>query len=507
MLCRGRWLIGRLWLRVGLATCVLAIPLEAQVIPLPHASAPLRSTAASHAFGGAAFTMQPTDLSQDGYVEEEILVSGRANVYDWPPEGPAQVRSSDVPYTTRVLVRRPRQRSRFSGTVVVENLNPSNLFDLNIGWAISHRQMQRNGDAWVGITAKPVAIEALRTFDPERYAALSWPNPLPVDDPRNCTELRPDTKQETENGLVWDIYRQVATWLRAPVPSNPLSYGARTEGEHPVRYLLAWGYSQTGSFLQTYINAFHELDVQARGKPLFDGYLVAVAFGPSPVHQCAGRLSPDDPRRTMRPIGVPVVRVMTQSDYLRTLDQRLEDSDSPPRLFRNYEVAGSAHATPDELLFAAAPQDIEKAGRDVPPMACNEGRRSRFPNAIAFNAILENLERWVRDGTPPPRAEPIQIVDGQPVLDEHGNVRGGVRSPYVDVPTSTWIGNSTGASFCFLAGHEVPFGKEKLRALYPDHASYVAAVEQSVRRLVAERFVTEEDGRWLIEQAQSAEVP
>jgi hypothetical protein len=29
-------------------------------------------------------------------------------------------------------------------------LNPSNRFDLNIGWAMAHRQMVRNGDAWVG---------------------------------------------------------------------------------------------------------------------------------------------------------------------------------------------------------------------------------------------------------------------------------------------------------------------------------------------------------------------
>ena len=33
-----------------------------------------------------------------------------------------------------------------SGTVVVEPLNPSNLFDLNIGWAMSGDQFMRNGN-------------------------------------------------------------------------------------------------------------------------------------------------------------------------------------------------------------------------------------------------------------------------------------------------------------------------------------------------------------------------
>jgi alpha/beta hydrolase family protein len=71
-----------------------------------------------------------------------------------------------VGYTTRVLVRRPAKPRRFSGNVVVEMLDPSNLFDLNIGWALSRRQFIRNGDAWVGITAKPIAVAALKAFDP-----------------------------------------------------------------------------------------------------------------------------------------------------------------------------------------------------------------------------------------------------------------------------------------------------------------------------------------------------
>ena len=47
-------------------------------------------------------------------------------------------------------------------SVVVEMLNPSNLFDLNIGWAIHHDEIVRQGDAWVGITAKPVAAATLK---------------------------------------------------------------------------------------------------------------------------------------------------------------------------------------------------------------------------------------------------------------------------------------------------------------------------------------------------------
>jgi alpha/beta hydrolase family protein len=192
-------------------------------IPVPQVSGPVPVSAESHSFGAAAHTLQPQDLAQMGYIEEEYFISGQANVYDWPERGTLTVRTADVPYTTRVLVRRPVHAERFSGNVVVEMLNPSNLFDLNIGWAMSHTQMLRNGDAWVGITAKPIAVETLKQFDAERYADLSWANPLAASDPLNC-EVSRDTTQATENGLVWDIHSQVAAWLRSANADNPFVY-------------------------------------------------------------------------------------------------------------------------------------------------------------------------------------------------------------------------------------------------------------------------------------------
>jgi hypothetical protein len=68
---------------------------------------------------------------------------------------------------------------------------------------------------------------------------------------------------------------------------------------------------------------------------------------------------------------VPVIRVMSQSDYLSDIAARRPDSDVAPDLFRNYEIAGSAHATPGELYFAASPEDIIRAGRAVPTTYCS----------------------------------------------------------------------------------------------------------------------------------------
>jgi hypothetical protein len=49
-----------------------------------------------------------------------------------------------------------------------------------------------------------VTVEALKTFDPRRYASLSFANPLPLDDPTNCatpnTLIAGDSSRTTENG-------------------------------------------------------------------------------------------------------------------------------------------------------------------------------------------------------------------------------------------------------------------------------------------------------------------
>jgi len=483
--------------------------------PIPAVSGPLAVSPSSYPFGAADHQRVPQDLKRYGYVEEEYLVSGKANVYDWPKPGPAVVRTPDAPYTTRVLVRRPADRKKFSGTVVVEMLNPSNLFDLNIGWALSHNQFLRDGDAWVGITAKPVTVAALQKFDPQRYAALSFANPLPLDDPNNCTDIHTiipgDSSRTTENGLIWDINSQVGAWVRSRAASNPLTYGVGQRAAVPVREVYGFGYSQTGGYLYTYINAIAPLDVRANGRPLFDGYLIGVAggafAGTVPINQCAPRIPVGDPRNQIHNAGVPVIHIMSQSDYLLGIASRRPDSDARADRFRHYEVPGMAHATPEELYFAAAPEDIVKAGRTIPSLTCNEGPRSRFPSSIVFDAAFSNLDLWVRKGVAPPRATLISLRNGKGKADRFGNLVGGYRTPLVDVPTSTWFGSSAGPGFCFIVGHEVPFGQAKLLRLYPSHGAYVSAVTRDVHRLVSRRFLTRADGQLLIKQASFSDVP
>lgn len=496
--------------------CALAAPAGAKT-PVPHVVGPLPVTADSYPFGAADHQLVPEDLSSHGYVEEEYLVSGKANVYDWPASGPAVVRTPDAPYTTRVLVRRPANPRQFSGHVIVEMLNPSNLFDLNIGWALMHDQFMRRGDVWVGITAKPIDVVALKTFDSRRYGSLSFANPLPLSDPRNCTNIQTVVdppalrSRTTEDGLIWDIYSQVGAWLKSGAESNPLAHGQSRHRHSLVQDAYGFGYSQTGGYLIDYINAINPLVVKSDGRSIYDGYLVGVAggafVGTVPINQCSPAPAATDPRSKIHDVGVPVIQVMSQSDYLVGIASRRPDGNSAHDPYRHYEMAGAAHATPDELYYSAAPADIVKAGRDVPPASCNEGPRSRFPSSIHFDAAMSNLDVWVRYGLKPPPGRDIDVVNGAPVLDPFGNVTGGLRSPFVDVPTSTWYGSSTGASFCFIAGHEVPFDQATLQKLYPTHGAYVREVTGDVVKLVAQRYLTLADGLRLVHEAQVSDIP
>src|SRR6185295_4873729 len=123
-------------------------------------------------------TLRPHDLKKNGYVEEEYLVSGNANVYDWTADGKLNVVTPNAPYTTRILVRRPENPAKFSGAVMVEIPNAARRWDWYIQWGTLADELMARGDAWVGVTTS-ASTPGLKIFNPTRYAPISWANPNP----------------------------------------------------------------------------------------------------------------------------------------------------------------------------------------------------------------------------------------------------------------------------------------------------------------------------------------
>src|SRR5262245_47711715 len=131
-------------------------------IPVPKVNGPLPTTAASHPFMAANINDPPIDLAARGYVEEEFFVSGTGNVYDWQTDGTIKVRSSGLPYTTRILIRRPSNRERFSGTVLVDIGNRAQTFDTFAVWGQLQDHLLSSGHIWVGLTAFSVNIGSMK---------------------------------------------------------------------------------------------------------------------------------------------------------------------------------------------------------------------------------------------------------------------------------------------------------------------------------------------------------
>jgi hypothetical protein len=273
--------------------------------------------------------------------------------------------------------------------------------------------------------------------------------------------------------------------------------------------VYGYGYSQSGFDLQTYIDAVLPLAKQRNGKPVFDGFLDVAGFNsPAPINQCSPAPSGAGAGQ-IKNAGVPVIRIATNSeDVLASVQAgRRADSNKYPDQFREYELASAAHATPNELDFGPAFADILKAGAPMPPVTCGFGPRSPLPTGIFQDAALENLDLWARRNVPPPPGALLIYQNGVQVVDTFGNATGGVRSPYVDVPTAHWFVGSAGPGLCFLLGYVHPFTETEMTPLYSDHQVYVGRVIADIFRLVVQRYLTLEDGLDIIHHAQESGVP
>ena len=506
-----------------LAMCFIALPAatpqSAQANPtLPTVTGPIAETPTSHAFDPAA----GTNYQALGYVQEEYFISGTANEYDLDfsdnTSFVVHVRTPDLPYKTRILVRRPADPSLFSGNVIVEFLNPSGGYDIATAWESYWNQMIRNGDVWVGVTCKKTIVlntvpyyQGLKVFNPVRYAPLSFVK---------------------DRAQAWDIFTQLGALLKSSDLSNPLV----ADGFNLTNVkLIGHGYSQTGGYLITYINFFHK-DAKIGSDFIYDGYLANSAGGPiwvnddystpSAPSMGFGPFPATHPRRIIQPCGVPVMHTLTETEIalpsadLNAIITRRADSDTPPDLFRRYEIAGACHMNAESFAAGPTNADIYAAMHYVCPWCCT-GILSDFPSHYIFDGTLANMEKWVRDGTPPPNGDRIKTKNdsGAIMRDNFGNAKGGIRTPYVDVPIKTYLSMSppcptcdpaslcASCSFwCAILGNMVPFDQTTLEGLYKNHEKYVSKFVKSTEKLFKDGWFTEEDMEIMKTKAADSDV-
>jgi hypothetical protein len=201
---------------------------------------------------------------------------------------------------------------------------------------------------------------------------------------------------------------------------------------------------------------------------------------------------------------VPVLQYQTETDVTGMLGYLAARQPDTERL-RTWEVAGTAHADQHILEFNA--EKRVEGGGGVSCEGANDG-----PKHFVIKAALHALDAWMRDGTAPPKGEPLATDEGgAPVRDEHGNTLGGVRTPDVDVPIATLTGDPPagggGGVWCFLFGSTTSFTAEKLLQLYPTHADYVDQVTAAAGEAQAAGFLLEPEAKAMIAEAEAAAVP
>ena len=479
-----------------------------QPVALPQIAGPIPGTP----FNGNSIAHRPLDLATLGYDEQEYLVSGRANVYDWSPDGrfaTKVLRTGD--YTTRIVVHKPTNPKRWNGAVVVEIVNmtgygPKAGFDYPGVWANNWREIARQGMAYVGITSKPNVFEALRRYDPKRYAALNMANPLPADR-QTCGTLpsdanyNPNLSKSFENGLIYDAFAQLGALLHSDSPGNPLG--------GPAQRVYLTGLSQSAGYLKTYLRFIAPRAILPHGGPVYDGYRAegAVALldgGQVPINQCAMPLPVSDPQLAIPDRGVPMIELHSGADFVLDLPRQPDTA-----WYRLWEVPGTFHddtwtfeyGYPNAKVFA---QILPQFAHDAIPR-CASGFPPDPPYEDVYDSSLRLLDEWVRFGAQVPHVPHIQDVNGKPLVDRNGNSTGGLRLPAVDVPVATYHTESfEPAVDC---SHKTRFSDAELRRLYPTHGNYVAMVGEVLIRLVEQRLLTPEDALSELIEASRANVP
>jgi hypothetical protein len=450
--------------------------------------------------GDAVTTLGAFDLGRHGYLSEEWLLEGTA--CSWRASGDlgddghwSTEAGPTAPYKTRLVVCRPADPAGFNGTVVVEWLNVSGGGDGSPDWFFLHRHLMREGAAWVGVSAQKAGIDGGGFFDtgmhlkavaPERYRILSHPG----------------------DAFSFDMFSQAGAALRAG--SGPFD---RQQGFH-IETLLAVGESQSAVFLVTYVNA---VDQHAG---VYDGFLIH-GRGSSGA-SLDGQMFPGGPgqftgsQRVREDARVPVITVQSETDLVMMAGIRGRQPDHDR--FRWWEIAGASHfdtygltASQDddgtlssgELAALIAPVDEVRGMKSAGLV--NSGPQQHY----VLQAAIASLEAWSGGGPAPAIAPWLESGPGpEPALvrDDLGIARGGIRTPWVDVPTAVLSGQGhEGEVFTAMFGSTRPFDDGHLARLYPDgREGYLAAFERRLDGAIDSGFILPADRAEILALAAAA---
>ncbi len=348
------------------------------------------------------------------------------------------------PYKTRIVIRKPADDRKFSGLVLAESMHPSGN-----PWMFhfTHRYSMTEGH--IGLEVLTTTPQGLAEANPDRYKDLV-----------------------IGTGQTNEILAQVGALLKSSRADNPLG-GLR------IRKMILAGSSASAAVVVNFLPSSMVLRL-ADMKPIYDGFM------------------PTSNGANLRKVDVPMIQVPTMREVFQGSGPTRVDGDAPGDQFRIYEFAGMAHI--DSRDAAAYYPDPCKL-----PI-------SRYPLAAYMSVALDHLWKWIDKGVVPPHGDRFYVdyntdKDGSLfALDDFGNVKGGIRTTYVDVPMAKYGVPNSGAEppiknphpfiaargeaaqnqLCGLANYQINFTPDQLRKLYRDPKTFQARVLQRYDELTRE---------------------
>ena len=235
---------------------------------------------------------------------------------------------TNVPYTTRLLVRYPTDPAKFNGTVVFEWLNDTTGGDQDPVWSQLYNELIKQGYAYVGVTAQRPGMKDLAAWDPPRYGALG----------------------DSTDGESYDIFTQAAQVVKA---NSATLLGGLTPKE-----LIGTGDSQSAFRLDTYVNAIQPVS------HAFNGFLaVGRAATAAPIGEGLLAASPL-PAQIRTDSTTPFIQVNTQGDIEELDAAAARQSDN--NYLRTWELAGASHIDSHEAAYETETIAREEPTVEVP---------------------------------------------------------------------------------------------------------------------------------------------
>jgi hypothetical protein len=264
-------------------------------------------------------------------------------------------------------------------------------------------------------------------------------------------------------GQTNEILAQVGALIKSKQPGGLFA-------NLPVRKIILAGTSATAATLIGYLPA-HAVYRTPDMKRIYDGFM------------------PTSNGSMIAPVDVPLVQVPSMLEVRNANLTSRPDGDAPGDQYRLYTFPGMGHVDSRDNVR-------------LQPNPCKQPT-SNFPMQAYMSIALNYLFAWVDKGVVPPHGDRVVKDANGVVQDENGNSRGGVRSPYVDVPIAKYAVPNEGAvplisnpsayvarggqaaanQMCGLAAYQIDFTKERLKELYGSKKNYRAKFEKRLTEL------------------------